>query len=206
MINRKVLVSSLALLIAAFLPLQASAEKVADLDKKHQVLHAMVKTEIEACKGFVHAFRVGLENKDVKVSDKAKKSHAAAVAIFDQAKALHKEGKYRPAYAKASETFKAIQPAMHEILAFDKAPKPVVDAIGQQIRATDARFDKLAPIVAAHASPEGKTAFHEARTEYGIALKAWDKGEKKIAFTKVVDALKKVDASIRTIWPNATAK
>jgi hypothetical protein len=178
----------------------ASEKKMTDRQK---VLHEMVSLEIDAIGGFIETFRVGFEEKNVKLSAESKSAYEKAKALFKEGKDIHAKNRPRPAYNKVREAFNALQPACEEVMGLEKAPKLFLDAVAKQVESTKSRIDRVADIVEEHASEAGKEAFKQSKATYKEAKAAWDAGKKKAGFKKVIQALKELDKAVNTTWPEA---
>ena len=203
MLYRLFLVLALSAVSVSICPQEASAADEKKLTERQQVLHEMVATEVDAIAGFIETFRVGFEEKNVKMSAESKQAYEKAKGLFAEAKEIHSKKRPRPAYNKAREAFSALQPAFEEVMSMEKAPKPFLDAVAKQVETTKSRIDAVADIIAEHASDDGKEAFKLAKSTYKEAKVAWDGGKKKAGFKKVVEALKQLDKAINTTWPEA---
>lgn len=203
MFYRLFLVLSLSVMSITLIPQDALASGEKKLTERQQVLHEMVATEVAAVGGFIETFRVGFEEKNVKLSAESKSAYEKAKALFAEAKEIHSKNRPRPAYAKVREAFNALQPACEEVMTLEKAPKLFLDAVAKQVESTKSRIDAVSEIIAEHASDEGKAAFKLAKSTYKEAKVAWDGGKKKAGFKKVIEALKQLDKAINTTWPDA---
>jgi hypothetical protein len=188
---------------ASLFPQQAMAGAEKKMTERQEVLHHMVATEIDAVAGFVETFRVGFEEKGIKLSAESKSAYEKAKGLFNEAKEIHGKNRPRPAYTKVREAYNALSPAFTEVLSLDKPPKMFLEAVANQVNTTKARIDAVADIVAEHASDEGKAAFAEAKAIYKDAKAAWDGGKKKAGFKKIIEALKALDKAVNTTWPDA---
>ena len=189
--------------VVSILPQEAIAGDEKNMTERQEVLHAMVATEIDAVGGFVETFRVGFEEKKVKLSAESKSAYEKAKTLFEEGKAIHAKNRPRPAYAKVREAYNALTPAFEEVMSLEKPPKLFLDAVAKQVNTTKARIDSVSDIIKEHASDEGKAAFAEASATYKEAKAAWDGGKKKAGFKKVVQALKQLDEAVNTTWPDA---
>ncbi len=173
------------------------------MSKRHKVLYASVRSEVDAVKAFVDIIRTGLNAKGVTMSAAARASYKNASALYKQAKQLHDAGKYRDGYEKARAAFVAMKPAMNELFQFNHAPTQVQRAIGRVISVTASRLEFLEGVLAGHASSPSKGIYNQGKALYQEAKTLSAAGKNKQAFQKIGDALKKLDKAIRANWPES---